>query len=139
MLIITFREHFFLDIKCQIRRGDINIPYPKKGVIGAHIAQAEMGDILGSNTAMVYPPYFPNWNSGISHIIRKEHTKLKGKLYTSLASTIMILLTKITVLAVVEPNKQSFNQLALGHMSSKPANVLWKVSAQARYCCALSQ
>lgn len=68
-----------MDLKCQIRRGDIHIPNPKKGIIGAHIAQAEMGDILSSSTnAMVYPPYFSNWNSGISHIIRKEHSKLKG-------------------------------------------------------------
>lgn len=66
-----------MDLKYQIARGDIQVPNPKKSIIGAHIAQAEMGDILDSN-GMVYPPYFPNWDSGISHIIRKEHRKLRG-------------------------------------------------------------
>ena len=37
-----------------------------------------MGDVNETNGSMVYPHYFPNWNSGISHIIRKEHRKLKG-------------------------------------------------------------
>ena len=74
-----FRDHFFMDLKHQIKRGDIHIPNPKLGIVGAHIAQVEMGDILCSATSpTVYPPYFSNWNSGISHIIRKEHTKLKG-------------------------------------------------------------
>ena len=66
-----------MELKYQILRGDIHVPNTKKAVIGAHIAQVEMGDFLEPNV-MVYPPYFPNWDSGISHIIRKEHSKLKG-------------------------------------------------------------
>lgn len=67
-----------MDLKYQISHGDIQIPNPKKALIGAHIAQAELGDFLESS-GMVYPPYFPSWDSGISHIIRKEHRKLKGE------------------------------------------------------------
>lgn len=67
-----------MELKYQISRGDIQIPNPKKALIGAHIAQTEMGDFLEQG-GMVYPPYFPIWDSGISHIIRKEHRKLKGK------------------------------------------------------------
>lgn len=73
------REAFFIDLKCQIKRGDIHIPNSKKGLIGARIAQVEMGNASDSTTTpTVYPPYFPNWNSGIAHIIGKEHKKLKG-------------------------------------------------------------
>ncbi len=69
-----------MDLKCQIRRGIIQVPSSKMGIIGAHIAQVEMGDIQEPSEAMVYPPYFPHnfWNTGITHIIRKEHRKLKG-------------------------------------------------------------
>ena len=61
----------------QIKRGDIHVPNSKKAIIGARIAQVELGDLKESQ-GMLYPPYFPNWNSGIAHIIRKEHKKLKG-------------------------------------------------------------
>ena len=66
-----------MDLKHQIKRGDVHIPNAKNGTIGALLAQAEMGDFIESK-GMVYPPFFPNWNSGIAHIIRKEHFKLKG-------------------------------------------------------------
>ena len=77
-LLSACSDAFFMDLKYQIARGDILIPNPKKAVIGAHIAQTEMGDFCESS-GVVYPPYFPTWDSGISHIIRKEHRKLKGK------------------------------------------------------------
>lgn len=76
-VILLHRQAFFTDLKCQIRRGDIHIPNYNKPSIGARLAQAEMGDIDESQ-GMLYPPYFPSWNSGIAHIIRKEHKKLKG-------------------------------------------------------------
>ncbi len=71
-------EAYFLDLRQQIKRGDIHVPNTKKAIIGARIAQAELGD-LNEPQGMLYSPYFPNWNSGIAHIIRKEHKKLKGK------------------------------------------------------------
>ena len=66
-----------MDLKSQIKRGDIHVPNAKKALIGARIAQAEIGDII-DRSGMVYPPYFTRWNSGIAHIIAKEHQKLKG-------------------------------------------------------------
>ena len=88
ILFLLYREHYFLDLKNQIRRGDTHIPNNKMAIIGAHIAQAEMGDLHNSSTnVMVYPPYFPSWNSGISHLIRKEHARLQGKHVCTLICT----------------------------------------------------
>ena len=85
-----YREAFFKDLKFQIKRGDLRVPNHKKSIIGATIAQVEFGDKIepSDNGAtnltpcVAYPAFFPEpeWNTGIAHIIAKEHTKMIGNL-----------------------------------------------------------
>ena len=74
-------------VKRQIKEGSLFLQDCQKGIIGAYIAQAELGDIRevggpGSGTEVVnqygYPEYFPEWNVGIVKNIADEHRKLKG-------------------------------------------------------------
>lgn len=78
---LSNRDAFFKDLKFQIKRGDLRVPNHKKSIIGAAIAQAEFGDVV-ETSGVVYPAFYPEpqWNTGIAHIIAKEHKKLKGRL-----------------------------------------------------------
>ena len=68
-------------MKFHLKEGYIVIPESKMIVIGAYIAQVEMGDLeetAAGMPKMTYPPYFPQWNQGVAHLTAKEHRKLKG-------------------------------------------------------------
>ena len=74
---------FFKALRYQIQQGEIHIPDRKKSMIGAYIAQTEIGDYQESfnhTPSVVNPQYFPEWTGGIAHLIAKEHKKLRGDL-----------------------------------------------------------
>ena len=55
------------------------MPDQKMGVIGACMAQVDLGDPTPHCTSgTAYPAYFPGWSAAVANATTKEHEKLKG-------------------------------------------------------------
>ena len=80
--IFFYRNLFYLQLKADLKNGDIRVPEGKVGLIGSLMAQSEMGDAPPRHGAapLVYPEYFANWKDGYPRRIGIEHKQLKGTL-----------------------------------------------------------
>ena len=80
LLLATYRELFYLQLRADMKCGDLPVPDSKVGLMGALLAQSEMGDPPESPIPpLIYPPYFAKWEQGYPWKIALEHRKLKGK------------------------------------------------------------
>ena len=79
------------------------VPRDLKPVVGALIAQAELGSYRESrlhSQALVYPPYFPDWSEGIAYQISREHKKLVGMM--NCAIPLCVLFVRFFLLPLLE-------------------------------------
>ena len=60
--------------------GDLTVPESKVGLMGALLAQSEMGNPPDAPIPpLIYPPYFAKWEQGYPRRISLAHKKLNGK------------------------------------------------------------
>ena len=79
LLLPTYRELFYLQLRADMKCGDLPVPDSKVGLMGALLAQSEMGNPPEAPIPpLIYPPYFAKWEQGYPWKIALEHKKLKG-------------------------------------------------------------
>ena len=78
--LLHHRELFYLQLRADMKCGDLSVPESRVGLVGALLAQSEMGNPPeASIPPLIYPPYFAKWEQGYPRRIALEHRKLNGK------------------------------------------------------------